>query len=137
MPQITSTCCSVAYDLQVLYKFYDESFYCNVIILDAVVLLQNQIFRDKKQNFVGICTTLTIISFFPVLCLIPFVSNTTFSTSLSSQVCVFTACYRLKVPGRKLWRQGKCHDIFKFYVAFYMCWVKVSFCQVCFKLNKD
>ena len=86
LPQITS---------QVLYKFYGESFCCNVIILNAIVLLQNQILRDKKQNSVGICTTLTIISFFLVLYLMPFVSNTAFITSLSSQVCVFTAGYRL------------------------------------------
>ena len=35
-------------------KFYDESVCCNVIILDAIVLLQNEIFKDKKQNPNGI-----------------------------------------------------------------------------------
>ena len=55
-------------------KFYDESVCRNVIIPDAILLLQNEIFKDKKQNSNGIWTTLTITSFFLVFCLIPFVT---------------------------------------------------------------
>ena len=76
-------------------KFYDESVCRNVIIPDAILLLQNEIFKDKKQNSNGIWTTLTITSFFLVFCLIPFVTNTTFITSLSSQVYVFKTSCRL------------------------------------------
>ena len=34
--------------------FYGELIWCDFLILDYILFFQNQIFKDKKQNFIGI-----------------------------------------------------------------------------------
>ena len=42
-------------------SFYEESIWRDVIIIDESVFFQNHIFKDKKQNAIGIWPKLTMI----------------------------------------------------------------------------
>ena len=99
-------------------SLYEESFRCDVIILDEIVTFQNQIFKNRKWNYIGnVLNWLPYVSFFLVLLLTLFAADVTIITSSLPQICVFTTPYWLfHVPGRKWWRQLKDQNVFKIYV---------------------
>ena len=109
---------------------FSKLIWCDVIIVDEIVLYSNQMFNKMRNSYV---------TSFLVLCLTPFAADVTvIITLLLSQIYVCTTSYRLfNMNGRKRLHQQRGPHILKIYVINVTKLIsKVALYQVCFKLNK-